>query len=173
MAYVVPRPNGRFEVRESLHTRSGPRAHTLAGFDVLTDEILAKAAAKAKRPFNLHAVLASGRRAGAPVMATIDAEESADPSMAGVAQSGIGEASKRGDSASRFVESSRRMTLALRRTPGTPARRTDPGAALIDLLGFADAVTRSQPARPFEPLTFPVLRKLVEHRNGAAVVHRG
>ena len=38
----------------------------------------------------------------------------------------------------------------------------DPGAALIDLLGFADAVTRSQPPRPFAPLEFPVLSRLVE-----------
>jgi hypothetical protein len=170
MAYVVARRNGRFEVRESLHTRKGPRAHTLAGFDVLTDEVLANAAAKAERPFDVHAVLASGRRAGAPI-ATIGAEESADPSRAAAQSGGTGEESEHGGSASRFMESSRRMALALRRTPAT--RRTNPGAALIDLLGFADAVTRSQPARPFEPLTFPVLRKLVEHRRGAAVMHRG
>ncbi len=169
MAYVVARRNGRFEVRESLHTRKGPRAHTLANFDVLTDEVLANAAAKAERPFDVHAVLASGQRAGAPV-ATIGAAESADPRRLAT-QGGTGEESERGGSASRFVESSRRMALALRRTPAT--RRANPGAALIDLLGFADAVTRNQPARPFEPLTFPVLRKLVEHRRGAAVMHRG
>jgi hypothetical protein len=52
------------------------------------------------------------------------------------------------------------------------AGHTDPGAALIDLLGFADTVTRGQPARPFEPLTFPVLRKLVDDRHGAAGMHR-
>jgi hypothetical protein len=171
MAYVAARRNGRFEVRESLHTRKGPRAHTLASFEVLTDEVLTSAAAKAERPFDVHAVLASGRRAGAPV-ATVGVEESTDPSRAAAAQSGTGEASERGGSASRFVESSRRMALALRRTPAT-GRTTNPGAALIDLLGFADAVTRSQPARPLEPLTFPVLRKLVEHRRGAAVMHRG
>lgn len=41
----------------------------------------------------------------------------------------------------------------------------DPGAALIDLLGFADAVTGSQPPRPFEPLAFPALARLVEDRS--------
>ncbi|MFI5004830.1 MAG: hypothetical protein ACHQE6_07445 [Solirubrobacterales bacterium] len=171
MAYVVARRNGRFEVRESLYTRKGPRAHTLAGFDVLTDEILRKAAAKAERPFDAHAVLASGRRAGAPVTATIGAKGSAEASEAAGAQSRAGAGSERGGSASRFVESSRRMALALRRTAA--AGRIDPGTALIDLLGFADAVTRGRPARPFEPLTFPVLRQLAEHHSGAAVTHRG
>ncbi len=74
-------------------------------------------------------------------------------------------------SANRFVESSRRMALTLEQP--SVAGHTDPGAALIDLLGFADTVTRGQPARPFEPLTFPVLRKLVDERRGAAGIHSG
>ena len=171
MAYVVARRNGRFEVRESLHTPKGPRAHTLAGFDVLTGEILAKAAGKAERPFDVHTVLASSRRAGAPVVATIDAEGSAGAGRAASAQSETGTEPEHGGSANRFVESSRRMALTLRQAPA--AVRTNPGAALIDLLGFADAVTRSQPARPFEPLTFPVLRKLVDDRRGAAGIQGG
>jgi hypothetical protein len=170
MAYVVARPNGRFEVRESMHTPKGPRAHTLAGFDVLTDEILAKAAAKAERPFDVHTVLASSRRAGAPVRATLSAEGSADAGKTATAQSGTGAELETG-SANQFVESSRRMALTLRQTP--TARQTHPGAALIDLLGFADAVTQGQLARPFEPLTFPVLRKLVDDRREAAGMHRG
>jgi hypothetical protein len=170
MAYVVARRNGRFEVRESLHTPRGPRARTLAGFGVLTDEILATAAAKAERPFDVHTVLASGRRAGAPVMATIGAEGSAGAGAVDSAQRGTGAKPATGGSANRFVESSRRMALALRQAPTT--RSTNPGTALIDLLGFADAVTRGQPTRPFEPLTFPVLRKLVDDRHGAAGMHR-
>jgi hypothetical protein len=158
MAYVVARRKGRFEVRESLHTQRGPRARTLAGFGVLTDEVLTAAAARAQRPFNAREVLASGRRAGAPVLARI-------------ATNGPPDTGEVAGSASRFVESSRRMALTLSQTPA--AGQTDPGAALIDLLGFADAVTRSQPARPFEPLTFPVLHKLVEHRHEAAGTHSG
>jgi hypothetical protein len=148
MAYVVARRNGRFEVRESLHTPQGPRARSLAGFEVLTDEVLAAAAQRATRPFDAEAVIASGRRAGAQVTAVPDAVQLA-----------------RGSS-SRFLEASRRMALSLQRPPSS--RRADPGAALIDLLGFADAVTRNQPARPFEPLTFPVLSRLVEGRRAAA-----
>jgi hypothetical protein len=144
MAYVVARPKGRFEIRESLHTPNGPRAHSLAGFDVLTDAVLAKAALRAQRPFNVEAVLVSGRRAGAPT----------------TAEAG-GEAHARG----RFVEASRRMARALQR-PLT-VRPTDAGAALIELLGFADAVTRDQSPRPRVPLEFPVLSQLVESRRGS------
>jgi hypothetical protein len=147
MAYVVARPKGRFEIRESVHTPAGPRARSLAGFDVLTDEVLVKAARRAQRPFDLEAVLASGRRAGAPGTAGVARRE--------------GESPRR-----RFVEASRRMALALQRPPG--GGRLDPGAALIDLLGFADAVTRSRPARPFEPLEFPVLARFVQDRRAPA-----
>ncbi len=148
MAYVVTRPNGRYEVRESLYTSKGPRSRSLAGFEVLTGEVLATAARRATRPFDTGAVIASGRRAGAPVTA-----------VSGAA-SGVGGSSRR------FVEASRRMALSLRRP--SLSRPADPGAALIDLLGFADAVRGSLPARRFEPLAFPVLARLAEDRRGAA-----
>jgi hypothetical protein len=149
MAYVVARPKGRFEVRESLHTPKGPRARSLAGFDVLTDGVLAAAAARSTRPFDAEAVLASARRAGAPV------------------RTGVGVAEGVRDSSRRFVEASRRMALSMRRRP-VAVGGEDAGAALIDLLGFADAVARSQPPRPFEPLRFPVLSRLVEGRRAVA-----
>ena len=153
MAYVVARPRGRFEVRESLHTQKGPRARSLAGFDVLTDEVLAAAAQRSTRPFDEAAVIASARRAGAPVMtgAGVVAEDARDSSR-------------------RFVEASRRMALSMRRGPASSGRE-DSGAALIDLLGFADAVARSQPPRPYEPLMFPVLSRLVEGHRAVAGLH--
>jgi hypothetical protein len=142
MAYVVARPKGRFEIRESLHTPDGPRARSLAGFDVLTGIVLAKAARRAQRPFDAEAVLASGRRAGAPTTA--------------------GAGGELDDSRKRFVKASRRMARELQRPPAP--RPVDPGAALIDLLGFADAVTRNQPPRLPAPLEFPVLSRLIESR---------
>jgi len=142
MAYVVARPKGRFEIRESLHTPDGPRAQSLAGFAVLSEAVLAKAAQRAQRPFDASAVIASGRRAGAP--STVDA---------GAAMI---------DARARFVDASRRMARALQRPPNH--RPVDPGAALIDLLGFADAVTHNQPPRPPAPLEYPVLSRLVERR---------
>lgn len=159
MAYVVARPKGRFEMRESLHTAAGPRARSLAGFAVLTDDVLAKAAQRAQRPFDVGAVIASGLRAGAPVVAS---GRRAGASVAAT----VGARGRPHDSPSRFVEASRRMARTFQQPP--TLRPADPGATLIDLLGFADAVTRSQPARPFEPLEFPVLLGLVAARRGAA-----
>ena len=145
MAYVVARPKGRFEIRESLHTPDGPRARSLAGFEVLTDAVLTKAAGRAQRPFDTAAVLASGRRAGAPTR--------------------VGAPGEANNARERFVESSRRMARALQRPPAY--RPIDPGTALIELLGFADAVTRNQPPRSPAPLKFPVLSRLIEERRSS------
>jgi len=139
MAYVATRRDGRYEIRESVHTPRGPRARSLAGFAILTDDVIARAARRATRSFDAAAVIASGRRAGAPVEAVASAMSSRQ-----------------------FVEASRRMASSLRRSPASG--RGDPGQALVDLLGFADAVTSSHPARPLEPLEFPVLSRLVEDR---------
>jgi hypothetical protein len=160
MAYVVARPKGRFEIRESLHTATGPRARSLAGFAVLTDEVLAKAARRAQRPFDVETVVVSGRRAGAPVVAL----ERPGGGAPVAALEGAGRMAR--DSPRRFVEASWRMARAFQQPP--TLRPADPGAALIDLLGFADAVTRSQPRRRLEPLKFPVLLGLVAARRGAA-----
>ena len=140
MAYVVARRSGRFEIRESLHTANGPRSRTLVGFSVLTDDVLAAAARRAQRPFDPEAVLRSGRRAGARVW---------------VASSGASRVRER------FLAGSRRMASTVSRPLASVARR-DAGAALLELLGFADAVRAGQSARPREPLGFPVLARLAE-----------
>ena len=138
MAYVAARRNGRFEIRESVHTPKGPRARSLASFEVLSDEVLARAEGRAVRPFDADAVIASGRRAGAKVAVARDTP-----------------ARVRG---ARFVRASRRMASTLERPPAQ--RGMDPGRTLIELLGFADAVRQSQPPRPFEALGFPPLAHL-------------
>ena len=150
MAYVVARRSGRFEIRESLHTPKGPRSRTLAGFGVLTDEVLAAAAKRAQRSFDGEAVVRSARRAGAGVR---------------VATSGASRARDR------FLVGSKGMASALGKPP--PARaRGDAGAALMELLGFADMVRAGQAPRPFEPLKFPALVKLAEQRAHAVVAKR-
>ena len=150
MAYVVARRNGRFEIRESLHTAKGPRSRTLAGFSVLTDDVLAAAARRAQRPFDADAVLRSGRRAGARVQ---------------VASSG---ASRVRD---RFLAGSKNMASSVSRPPANVARG-DAGAALLELLGFADMVRAGQPPRPREPLAFPVLARLAKRPPEPASAHR-
>lgn len=150
MAYVVARRNGRFEIRESLHTAKGPRSRTLAGFSVLSDEVLAAAAGRARRPFDADAVLRSGRRAGVRVQ---------------VASSGASRARDR------FLAGSKTMTSSVSRPPANVARG-DAGAALLELLGFADTVRAGQPPRPREQLEFPVLARLAERPGVPASAHR-
>jgi hypothetical protein len=65
MAYVVRRPKGRYEIRESVHTDRGPRARSLAAFVELDDDVLARAEAAAATPFRADDVRTSARRAGA------------------------------------------------------------------------------------------------------------
>lgn len=153
MAYVVARRAGRFEIRESEHTAKGPRARTLVSFKVLSETVLSAAASKARRAFDVQSVLASGRRAGAPVDPTAIAF--------GSLQHAPGDMPSRYED---FVASTRRMARVTSRPPGK-RMRADPGTALMELLGFADAVALSQPAKPAAPLRFPVLAKLA--RNSA------
>ncbi len=139
MAYVVARPRGRFEIRESVHTPTGPRARSLAGFTRLTDEVLATAGHRATRPFDAEAVRASAARAAA-----------------------VTTPRHRRPETRQFVESSRRMAAALETRPpraGSPHDR-DPGDALIDLLGLVAQVSAFGPPRAPEPLRFPPLARL-------------
>ncbi len=138
MAYVVARPKGRFEIRESVHTPRGPRARSLAGFTQLTDEVLAAASRRAIRPFDAEAVRASAARAASPT------PRHRSPEM------------------QHFVESSRRMATALETRPPRTASAGDrePGDALIDLLDVVAQVSAFGPPRAREPLRFPPLARL-------------
>jgi hypothetical protein len=135
MAYVVARPKGRFEIRESVHTPKGPRARSLANFSQVTEAVLATAASRATRPFNDAAVRAAAERAGAP-----------------------GPVQRRRT----FVESSRRMARSLESRP--TAAQSDPGDALIDLLGFVAQIapfrTATAATTTPDPLRFPVMARL-------------
>jgi hypothetical protein len=70
MTYVIRKPSGRWEIRESVHTASGPRARTLASFRVLTDDVLDRAAGAATRPFQRERVWTAAWRAGTPLGAS-------------------------------------------------------------------------------------------------------
>ena len=65
MAFVVARRDGRFEIRESMSTPQGPRAHTLASFRELTDVVLDHAERRALRPFDRQRVEAKALAIGA------------------------------------------------------------------------------------------------------------
>lgn len=70
----------------------------------------------------------------------------------------------------RFLAGSKRMASAPGGAP--PINWTAPGAALMELLDFADMVRASQPRRPFEPLQFPSLSHLAEQRVGVVTAQR-
>jgi hypothetical protein len=172
MAYVVARPRGRFEIRESVHTARGPRARSLANFAALTDEVLNTARRRATRPFDPVAVRASARRAGSPVRRgrRARAARSAATSTPAPAQTVPTRAPAPGRvpaitpaAAHRFVAGTRRMARSLEpRPPAGEEPRREPGETLIDLLNFAEQITPFVPARQdVHRLGFPPLARLV------------
>ncbi len=67
MAYARERPNGTWEIRESVMTPAGPRSRTLATFRTLSDDVIAHARDRAEKPLTADDVRDAARRAGAPV----------------------------------------------------------------------------------------------------------
>ncbi|HEV3370152.1 MAG TPA: hypothetical protein VG074_11375 [Acidimicrobiales bacterium] len=158
MAYVVARPKGRFEIRESIHTPKGPRARSLANFSHLSDEVLARANERATRPFDQDAVRAAAARAAAR-------SREARTGAAEVAPKGTPHHGR--PETREFVVASRRMARSVERIPPTDARR-DPGDVLIGLLDFVAMVKPFGPDRAPEPLRFPPLARLREERIAGA-----
>jgi hypothetical protein len=67
MAYVVPRSNGSWEIRESQLTAKGPRSRTLGSFRTLTPDVIARARMRSSKALDAATLRTSARRAGAPV----------------------------------------------------------------------------------------------------------
>jgi hypothetical protein len=67
MAFIVPRKNGTWEIRESHSTPKGPRSTTLATFRELDDKIIGRARAKAAKPLDSEELRQAAPRVGAPV----------------------------------------------------------------------------------------------------------
>ena len=163
MTYVVARPKGRFEIRESVHTAKGPRARSLANFALLTDEVLERARQRATRPFDTEVVREAAQRASAPGNAPRQTELASG--------STVTDPRNARPETRRFVEASRRMARSLEGVPEEADRR-DPGDALIDLLEFVDLVAPTRRSRS-EPLRYPPLAGLrAARRREAALVGR-
>jgi hypothetical protein len=65
MAYLVRRPGGSVQIRESVRTDRGPRSRTLAAFRGTLDErILETAARRAERPFDRAELIVKAREMG-------------------------------------------------------------------------------------------------------------
>jgi hypothetical protein len=154
MAYVVGRPGGRFEVRESRLGPKGPRSRTLASFRVLDDTVLAHAAARAETGFDASAVRAAARRAGAPIASGAPADRAArallhelraghvpTPGLRAVVAAALGSPAAVPDSVGAMAG-------------WVGASTAERGDALRDLLLLADRL----PAPPRRASAFPGLR---------------
>jgi hypothetical protein len=82
MAYVVRRPRGSWEIRESVATERGPRSRTLASFRKYTPAVVSRAVRAASRPTTTEEVYSALERAGAVSSA---ADEAARALLAEVA----------------------------------------------------------------------------------------
>ncbi|MEX2448972.1 MAG: hypothetical protein WD404_09560 [Solirubrobacterales bacterium] len=81
MAFVVPRKNGSWEIRETRSGPSGPRSRTLASFRELNDEVIARAQTRSDKQLDRDALRRSALRAGAP-LATPPADRAAQQLLA-------------------------------------------------------------------------------------------
>jgi hypothetical protein len=151
MAYVVRRPRGAWEIRESVATPSGPRARTLASFRRLTPAVVDRAVRAASRPTSRAEIEAAARRAGATTSVADDAARTLAAELANGRMPTPG---------------LRRLLIGLLSEPpkhDVPgggiaewlrAADTERGQALAEVLSIVDAMpprTRP-PALPFPPL---------------------
>ncbi len=153
MAYVVARPRGAWEIRESRTTPAGPRGRTLATFRTLTSEIVEHARTRSSRPLSARELRTIALRAGAPVAAPAPNQSAGEllgeladgrllrPALAKLLVDALdpGSAHASSDSA----------RAAARWIAASPARR---GETLRDLLLLADRLPSARaPSQPRFP----------------------
>jgi|SRR5215213_9147245 len=167
MAYVVETKRG-FEIRESRATPKGPRSRTLATFKEFSDEVAAKARARAEKKPGATELREAAIRAGAPlagepadraareVLRLLAAGETVDPMLRRLLLDALG-AEERRANGSKAAPAPAISDAARAATQWIGASLERRGEALIDLLGLADAL-------PFEiredRVEFPRLRSL-------------
>ena len=152
MAYVVARKGRRYEARESVSTPAGPRARTLATFESLDDDVLARVREHATTAVDEAALLRSARKAGAPVavgqsdadraartlLAELNAGRGPSPILAAALEDALGTA--RETRRKRTISDPVRAAMAW---AGTSL--TERGEALRDLLLLADRIPVALP----------------------------
>jgi hypothetical protein len=153
MAYLVQRPGDRIEIRESRSTPRGPRSRRLTSFSgALTPAVLARAAAKATRPFDEAVLIRRARVLGIPV------EKRSRESEARALLARL----RRGDAIDPVMASLLRRALEDVETAPVPdalaevsewvgATPAERGAALRDLLDAFGRIAASRPARRMRP----------------------
>lgn len=71
MAFIVPRKNQTWEIRETRSTPAGPRSRTLASFRELNAEVIARAQDRSDKPLEAEDLRRAALRLGAPVEAPL------------------------------------------------------------------------------------------------------
>lgn len=154
MAYVVSKPNGNWEVRESFRTGNGPRSRTLASFRELTPEIEKRIASRSSVPLDIEDLREKARQSGATVRTEADRLAGKLLRMA-----------TRGELPSKHLRTLLRDELA--GDEGLPheidrmkawagASPQERNKALVELLGVGDALPASQTSG--KALRFPPIR---------------
>jgi hypothetical protein len=155
MAYLVKRSGDRIEIRESRSTPKGPRSRPLARFvGALTPAVLARAAARATRPFDADALLRRARVMGIPIdtrgpepearalLARLRRGDAIDPILAGLLVRALAEVAT--------AKVPEHVAEVAEWIGATPATR---GAALRDLLDTFGRIAASRPPRRERPRT--------------------
>lgn len=153
MAYLVRRGPGRVEIRESVATPRGPRSRTLASFaGPLTPAVLARAAARATRPFDAGALVRRARADGIAVaqrsrepearalLARLRRGDPVDPVMAGLLRRAL-----------EGVEAAEPPEALAEVAEWVGAGAAERGAALRDLLDTYGTIAASRPPRRARP----------------------
>ncbi len=158
MAYLVARDGSRFDLREAIATRAGPRSRTLATFRApLTPEVLERAALRATRPFDRAAILVRAAqlgvatterredRAAREVLALLGAGAAIDPVLVTLLRDALARAPA-APVPERLAEVAEWV--------GAPIERR--GAAVRDLLRLSDRIVRARGAVRSKPkIEFP------------------
>lgn len=153
MAYLVRRGPERVEIRESLATPRGPRSRTLASFSgPLTPGVLARAAARARRPFDANALVRRARAEGLEVarrsrepearalLARLRRRDPVDPVLAGLVRRAL-----------EGVETAPPPETLAEVAEWVGAGAAERGAALRDLLDTYGTIAASRPPRRARP----------------------
>ncbi len=153
MAYLVRRAGDRIEIRESRSTPQGPRSRQLARFaGGLTPAVLARAAARATRPFDAEALIRRARVMGIAIeargperearalLARLRRGDTIDPVMAGLLVRALDGAVT--------TEIPEHVAEVAEWIGASPATR---GAALRDLLDTFGRIVASSPPRRERP----------------------
>ena len=155
MAYVVSRPNGAWEIRESLRTDDGPRSRTLASFRELTPDVVERAQARSAADLDADELREAAHRAGAPVtdapanaaaaelLRRLSLGDPLRPELRRLLADALGPSGL----AERPASKSDQVSHAARAAAGwIGARAEERGRALRDLLLLADAIPRKPEA---------------------------